>query len=96
MLLCLRGSPGHQDTSAVRGWRGPALRGGGAKNRHRRRVTRGGGQALAEVGPSAAKARPASTDATVEERLGEGQLSRNAPPATDLKGEDNDARRSSG
>ena len=34
------------------------------------------GEELAEVGPSAAKARPASADATLEERLGEGQLSR--------------------
>ena len=96
-------------------------------------MTRGGGRVgeeLAEVGPSAAKARPASADATLEERLGEGQLSRKgqerrpasneggsrggaegkgdvtrpssseeadegrsflAPPATDLKGEDNEA-----
>ena len=88
------------------------------------------GEELAEVGPSAAKARPASADSTLEERLGEGQLSRKgqerrpasnksgsrggaegkgdftrpssreeadegrsflAPPATDLKGEDNEA-----
>ena len=58
--------------------------GHGAKNHRRKRVTRGGGQAESarsslRSGPaphSAAKARPASADATLEERLGEGQLSR--------------------
>ena len=64
-------APGHR-----RSW--------GAKNHHRRWVTKGGGQdwasqvreELAEVGPSAANSRPASADATLKERLGEGQLSR--------------------
>ena len=57
-------------------WRGPALQGRGAKNHHRRLWASRVREELAEAGPSAAKTRLASADATLEERLGEGQLSR--------------------
>ena len=60
-------------------WAGAKKRVGGQEH-HRRRVTRGGGQAESARRllrrPSAAKARPASADATLEERLCEGQPSR--------------------
>ena len=56
-------------SATVRGWRGPALRrGGNAKNRHRRRVTR------AESARSSLRSGPAPPKP--ERRLGEGQLSR--------------------